>query len=288
MRTHFCYMWITVDVENHADQALLSAVKQILELTKLNQELAKESLPLIKIGIGINTGLAVVGEMGSIGRSDYTCIGDPVNLASQAAVALNNAQLVDDLEQLLESFLNSIIYTIGRKSPYTAGHINRMVDLSEMLSHKINQYQTIFSEINYTEEQLQQIKLAALMHDIGKLATPEVVMDKATKLDGHFDRIELVEMRANYIRTLLEKQLLLSPKNSQPDLVVALERLTKAVELIKNTNLGGEFLPDEQVAEINQLAQIPFVIGAQSEFLLTEDEAYNLIYILDIKKASKN
>ena len=73
-----------VALNKHADEALSASVEQIFALNKLNQTLASEGLPLIHIGIGLNTGVAVVGEMGSMGRSDYTCIGDSVNLASRA------------------------------------------------------------------------------------------------------------------------------------------------------------------------------------------------------------
>jgi adenylate cyclase len=72
-----------LDIENHADMALQSAIKQIYALKKLNIFLEEKNLPQIDIGIGINTGFAVVGEMGSSGRSDYTVIGDSVNLASR-------------------------------------------------------------------------------------------------------------------------------------------------------------------------------------------------------------
>ncbi len=72
-----------LDVQDHADMALQSAIEQIRELEKLNIKLKEQNLPHIDIGIGINTGLAVVGEMGSQGRSDYTIIGDSVNLGSR-------------------------------------------------------------------------------------------------------------------------------------------------------------------------------------------------------------
>ena len=70
-------------VENHADKAVCSAIEQIKSLENVNMKLKDLGYPKIDIGCGINSGLAVVGEMGSEGRSDYTVIGDSVNLASR-------------------------------------------------------------------------------------------------------------------------------------------------------------------------------------------------------------
>lgn len=70
-------------VQNHPDIALKTSLKQIEELEILNVDLQKEFDTTLKIGIGIHTGVAIVGEMGSVGRSDYTIIGDNVNLASR-------------------------------------------------------------------------------------------------------------------------------------------------------------------------------------------------------------
>ncbi len=70
-------------VENHADEAILSALEQMKQLKQVNITLQKKYQLSIDIGIGINTGMATVGEMGSSGRSDYTIIGDAVNLASR-------------------------------------------------------------------------------------------------------------------------------------------------------------------------------------------------------------
>jgi adenylate cyclase len=72
-----------LDVEEHADRAVMASIKQIEALDPLNEKLLKESKPRIEIGIGLHTGEAVVGEMGSMGRSDYTIIGDNVNLGSR-------------------------------------------------------------------------------------------------------------------------------------------------------------------------------------------------------------
>jgi adenylate cyclase len=72
-----------IDVANHADKAVSAALKQLKELEHLNIKFKKDGLPELTIGIGINTGKVVVGEMGSKIRSDYTIIGDSVNLGAR-------------------------------------------------------------------------------------------------------------------------------------------------------------------------------------------------------------
>ena len=71
------------DVINHADKAVQASLEQLSALENLNIQLRKENKPTIDIGIGLNTGLAIVGEMGSIGRSDYTVIGDSINIGAR-------------------------------------------------------------------------------------------------------------------------------------------------------------------------------------------------------------
>ena len=72
-----------LDVKDHQMLAVMTASQMQTELVKLNEELSAEGLPNINIGIGINTGEALVGNMGSDQRFDYSVIGDPVNLASR-------------------------------------------------------------------------------------------------------------------------------------------------------------------------------------------------------------
>lgn len=72
-----------LSIEKHADMAVKSALKQLEKLDELNLHLLQDFNIELRIGIGINSGEVIVGEMGSAGRSDYTLIGDTVNLASR-------------------------------------------------------------------------------------------------------------------------------------------------------------------------------------------------------------
>ena len=72
-----------VEVKNHQDRAVQAALEQLDKLKELNVHIQKVYDVTIDIGIGIHSGVATIGEMGSEGRSDYTIIGDNVNLASR-------------------------------------------------------------------------------------------------------------------------------------------------------------------------------------------------------------
>ena len=74
---------VPVDLENHAEAAVKSAVEILDRVDELNEKFSEIGLPVLKIGIGINTGEAVVGNLGTRERFDYTAIGDSVNLASR-------------------------------------------------------------------------------------------------------------------------------------------------------------------------------------------------------------
>ncbi len=90
-----------LDVEHHADEAVSAALEQLSSLEALNSEFRRDGLPPISIGIGINSGEVVVGEMGSVLRSDYTVIGDAINLGSR----------VESLCKFYGSTLNITHYT---------------------------------------------------------------------------------------------------------------------------------------------------------------------------------
>jgi HD-GYP domain-containing protein (c-di-GMP phosphodiesterase class II)/ribonuclease BN (tRNA processing enzyme) len=212
-----------------------------------------------------------------------------LSLASQAAIAITNTSLIQGLESLLESFLKSIIFAISKKSPYTAGHIKRMVKLSLMFADAIDRDETLFKEKRYSKDEIKVINFAALMHDIGKLATPEYVIDKATKLEALFDRIALIESRFQSIQKSLhvsfleQKIAVLEGRENTP--LETLQKnydektayLNEALELIRQSNRGDSFLSDDKVAKIQALSKEVWTIGDETYTLLSENEAYNLM-----------
>jgi len=72
-----------LDDDNHAENAVRTAIKMLKSLEKFNEEIQQEGIPAFGMGMGINTAEVVVGNMGSDQRFDYTCLGDGVNLAAR-------------------------------------------------------------------------------------------------------------------------------------------------------------------------------------------------------------
>ena len=198
-----------------------------------------------------------------------------LSLASQAAVAITKVKLIDELEKLLEAFLKSIIYAIGKKSPYTAGHIKRMVALSLMIAKSVSADTQSYPKIHYTDDAMQELNFAALMHDIGKLATPEQVVDKATKLEKIYDRVHVIKMRIELIKKEFEIAYL-KKEITQEEYEKNIQELDGYYKVIEKSNIGVEYTPDESVNLFEMLAKKSYKINGKSYRVLTKDEAYNL------------
>ena len=195
-----------------------------------------------------------------------------LSLASQAAVSITNTNLIEDLENLLESFLKSIIYALRRKSSYTANHIHKMVGLSKMIAKAISSDKTVYIDKSFSEDELKQINFAALMHDVGKLATPDYILDKSTKLDGLYDRIEVVKTRAWAIKKEFEIAFL-KDNITQESYEKSLKEIDDDLDILFKSNTGAEFVPNEILKKIENISQKPFTCNEQDFYLITQEEA---------------
>lgn len=212
------------------------------------------------------------------------------SLASQAAVALTNAQLIQDLKDLFDAFIRSIATAIDEKSPYTGGHINRVVDLSMMIAEEINaQKKGPFKETRFSEDEIEELRLAAWMHDVGKITTPEYVVDKASKLQTIFNLIHLIELRFDLIAQTLKIEHLrtkseLSPKKQAPQdeqsleeqFALEMDRLRQDLEFIQLCNTPGEYMSDEKIEKLKAIARQTYTIDGRTCPYLTDYEVQNL------------
>lgn len=213
------------------------------------------------------------------------------SLASQAAVAISNVKLINDIEKLFESFVEVMATAIDKKSAVTGGHIRRVRKLTmEMAEAVHNQKEGKFKDITYTPDQFYELSIAAWMHDIGKVTTPVEVIEKGKKLQTIFDRIHHVDLRLKYIiqgiqtKSLKSKLKLL--QNGRPDHEIQaleeeckkeIERLEEIRSFILQANEPGEFLEDEKVERLKEIRAMTFADHEGNEInYLTEDELKNL------------
>jgi HD-GYP domain-containing protein (c-di-GMP phosphodiesterase class II) len=206
-------------------------------------------------------------------------------LASQAAVALSNNRLILGLENLLESFIKTIAMAIDEKSPYTGGHVRRVAELTMEIAGRINEVKEgPFAEVHFNEDQLKELRIAAWLHDVGKITTPEYVVDKATKLETVFDRIETLKTRFEVVKRDLmiaslkqgkhydaERKAL--PNEEEPDPAGALD---DELQFLSTVNVGDEFMADDMVERVKAIAKRKLILGDEEQPLLTENEIYNL------------
>ncbi len=212
------------------------------------------------------------------------------SLASQAAVALTNRLLINQLEELFESFIGLINAAIDDKSPYTGGHCQRVPTLTMMLAEAASDIdEGPLSGFKMTDKDRYELKIACLLHDCGKITTPVHVVDKATKLQTIFDRIALVDTRFEILKRDAEIAVLktrLSTHGSQAgesekldqELAARLRRIEEDRRFLRHSNVGSETMRDEdqqRVRDISKTYRWQDANGKETDFL-TADELENL------------
>jgi len=213
------------------------------------------------------------------------------SLASQAAIALTNRQLISQLEALFESFINLINLAIDEKSPYTGGHCQRVPALTMMIAEAVNQTgEGPFADFRMTEAELYELKIAGLLHDCGKVTTPVHVVDKATKLQTIYDRIGLIDTRFEVLKrdvqiATLRKLLDMRTKTDAEAESACwsscwkeLAELDDQREFLRRANIGGEAMSPEQQQRVRDIGtqhtwRNPASVDAD---FLTADEIDNL------------
>jgi HD-GYP domain-containing protein (c-di-GMP phosphodiesterase class II) len=209
------------------------------------------------------------------------------SLASQAAVALTNRLLILQLENLFESFIKLLNRAIDDKSAYTGGHCLRVPVITMLLADAADRTKAgPLAGWHLTEQDRHELKIAALLHDCGKVTTPVHVVDKGTKLQTIFDRIELLDTRFEVLKSEAEVAYLRSRLVSMPADAARAEQVfrdrVREIEedrrFLHYCNLGGEAMHPadrDRVREIGHKYRWKNARGGDADFL-SPDEIENL------------
>ena len=212
------------------------------------------------------------------------------SLASQAAIAVTNRMLINQLEQLFESFINLINSAIDEKSPYTGGHCQRVPVLTMLLAEAVSETKDgPLRDFHMSEKDRYELKIAGLLHDCVKVTTPVHIVDKATKLESIFDRIQLIDTRFEVLKrdaelealrkkhNFLEQKMRMEAAEEDKRLRDRLRQLDDDRKFLHACNIGGERMRDEDVDRVRRIGQYRWrdFAGHEAQFL-SEDEVKNL------------
>lgn len=250
------------------------------------------TIPLLNHEGEVIAALQLLNKLDAAGQTvefDESDQGIAESLASQAAVALTNRRLIDELRTLFDSFTQVIATAIDSKSPHTGAHCRRVPDATLLLAEAANGAEFPGLEgFSMTDEDRYELKTAAWLHDCGKVITPHHIMEKSTKLETIADRIHWIADRFEILKRDLEiaklkEALLAAKKGSQLDedrLAFYAQQESQLVDdlaFLQAANTGGEFMADEHLARVASLSEQGWIdIKGQSHPLLDEDEVTNL------------
>lgn len=190
-----------------------------------------------------------------------------------------------DQKELMESFIQLIAQAIDDKSPYTAGHCNRVPELSLMLvaaaeASDLPPFKNFKFE---NKEEHREFRIAAWLHDCGKITTPEHIVDKGTKLETIYNRIHEIRMRFEVLWRDVEidyyQQLQQNPeqeKHLKADLTKQQLKLTQDFEFIAKSNVGCEFMKEEDIKYLEEISNITWLRYFDDRLGLSPIEELNL------------
>lgn len=182
-------------------------------------------------------------------------------LSSTASVAVHTQQLIEEQKALLAAFIQLLAGAIDTKSPYTGGHCQRVPELTRLLAEAACREQDgVFASFTLSEEEWEELHIAAWLHDCGKVTTPEYVVDKATKLETLCDRLHEVRMRFEVLKRDAElacwKAIAAGEDaaTQQDALARTLAELDAEFAFVASCNEGGEFMSPDKITRLQSIS----------------------------------
>tara|TARA_B100000029_G_scaffold514204_1_gene616142 strand:- start:157 stop:1737 length:1581 start_codon:yes stop_codon:yes gene_type:complete len=198
-------------------------------------------------------------------------------LSSQASVALTNQLLVDEQKELFRSFIKLVSEALEKKDAVTGGHCNRVPILTMMIADEINADKTgLFKNFIFSDDELDELYVSGWLHDFGKVATPEHIMGKSTKLEGLYDKIDEIKFRFEILKRDIQiefyKKAIETSNVETQSIRSKLESINDDLSFLEKSNLGGEFMSDELKQRIAEIGKRSIVVNGKKTSILNDDE----------------
>jgi len=188
--------------------------------------------------------------------------------ASQASVAIENAKLTEDIENLFESFIRASVTAIESRDPSTSGHSDRVAVFTVEFARAVHQAESgPFKEFQFNDGQIRELRYAALLHDFGKIGVRESVLSKQLKLYPHE-----METILNRLETVRAKQEMLAWKNTTEELLALIDKGVKVEKpkdyVVKVVNKIDDFAKQLQQVRLSIVkANQPQVIAGDFDII---------------------
>lgn len=196
-----------------------------------------------------------------------------LSLASQAAIAMTNIQYTEEMKAQMWSFTEAMAEAIDARTPYNANHVRNVAVYAGKLADYINElHWKGLEEEFFSDERREQLVLSALLHDLGKMAVPTKVMNKATKLE---DKLEDIQNRFQVFQ-LKYKILFLESKISESEYREYSDRISRVMNLVTEVNQTG-FLEEKQEEELRRVFQYEYCGEGECIPFFTEEEKEALL-----------
>lgn len=203
-------------------------------------------------------------------------------LAAQAAIAMDNQNLIEAQHRLMDSFIKVIAGAIDAKSPHTGRHCSRVPELALLIAGAAHET-TIGPLASFRldgDDAWREFEIAAWLHDCGKLTTPDFVVNKAMKLESRYNRIHEIRMRFEILRRDREIQHLRTRMQNRQDdrqQAAALENVYRQLEddfaFVARCNAGGTPLDQKDKDRLITLAATPWIAYFNDRLGLSEEES---------------
>lgn len=183
-------------------------------------------------------------------------------LTGMLAIPIETRQLIESQKALMDAFILVLADAIDTKSAHTGGHCRRVPKLAMMFVDQLSaETQGDYANFHCNHDDREAFRLAAWLHDCGKITTPEHIIDKATKLETIYNRIHEIRTRFEilhrdaHIAALTAQLAGTDPAVAEAQRDAQYAQLQEDFAFVAQSNIGCEFLSDAAIARLQQIAE---------------------------------